>query len=160
MFLFGQDNLNFKKKNEFVIYIGHHGDKGAELADVILPSPAYTEQDGYYTNLEGKLQKSYKSSYPTGDAKEEWEILNILSFKIKKKNLFKDKNDLIDMMFNYLKLNNKKKLDKFNDSKFFEENIFVDVIDYYYSNVIARASKTMSECRNVKLNIKKTGTEG
>ena len=64
------------------------------------------------------------------------------------------------MMFNYLKLNNKKKLDKFNDSKFFEENIFVDVIDYYYSNVIARASKTMSECRNVKLNIKKTGTEG
>ena len=160
VFLFGQDNLNFKKKNEFVIYIGHHGDKGAELADVILPSPAYTEQDGYYTNLEGKLQKSYKSSYPTGDAKEEWEILNILSLKIKKKNLFKDKNDLIDMMFNYLKLNNKKKLDKFNDSKFFEENIFVDVIDYYYSNVIARASKTMSECRNVKLNIKKTGTEG
>ena len=32
--------------------------------------------------------------------------------------------------------------------------------DYYYSNVIARASKTMSECRNLKVDLKSTGTEG
>ena len=29
-----------------------------------------------------------------------------------------------------------------------------DEIDYYYSNVIARASKTMSECRNSLLKLK------
>ena len=32
--------------------------------------------------------------------------------------------------------------------------------DYYFSNVIARASKTMLDCNNSKLNIKRTGTEG
>ena len=42
----------FKKKNEFIIYQGSHGDKGAECADIILPGSAYTEQDGYFTNLE------------------------------------------------------------------------------------------------------------
>ena len=33
-------------------------------------------------------------------------------------------------------------------------------IDYYHSNVIARASKTMTECKNLRSNFKKTGTEG
>jgi NADH-quinone oxidoreductase subunit G len=35
-----------------------------KLPDIILPGAAYTEQSGYYTNLEGKLQKAYKASYP------------------------------------------------------------------------------------------------
>ena len=72
VYLLGQDNLKFKKQNEFVIYQGSHGDKGAEIADVILPGSAYTEQNGYFTNLEGKLQKAYKASYPPGEAKEDW----------------------------------------------------------------------------------------
>ena len=83
IFLFGQDNLNFLKKNEFIVYIGSHGDKGAEIADIVLPSPAYTEQNGYYTNLEGKMQKAYKATYPPGSAKEEWLILNDISKLIK-----------------------------------------------------------------------------
>ena len=56
------------RKNESH-YIGSHGDKGASIADVILPGATYTEQDGYFTNLEGKLQKAYKASYPPGEAK-------------------------------------------------------------------------------------------
>ena len=32
--------------------------------------------------------------------------------------------------------------------------------DYYYSNVIARASKTMLKCKSAKINFKSTGTEG
>ena len=35
-----------------------------EVADIILPGSAYTEQDGYFTNLEGKIQKCNKASYP------------------------------------------------------------------------------------------------
>ena len=35
-----------------------------------------------------------------------------------------------------------------------DEKIKVESIDYYYSNVIARASKTMNDCRNIKLNKK------
>ena len=160
LFLFGQDNFNFKKKDEFIIYIGSHGDKGAEMADVILPGTTYTEQDGYYTNLEGKIQKAYKATYPPGDAKEDWEIINELSELLKRKKIYKNKDELIDSMMNYLKMDqkfiNKDKI----ITEFFSEKIVIDSFDYYYSNVIARASKTMSECRNEKLNVKSTGTDG
>ena len=59
VYLLGQDNLRFTKKDEFIIYQGSHGDKGAEIADIILPGATYTEQNGHFTNLEGKLQKAY-----------------------------------------------------------------------------------------------------
>ena len=94
LFLFGQDNFNFKKKDEFIIYIGSHGDKGAEMADVILPGTTYTEQDGYYTNLEGKIQKAYKATYPPGDAKEDWEIINELSELLKRKKIIVNNKNL------------------------------------------------------------------
>ena len=160
IFLFGQDNLNFSKKNEFVVYIGSHGDKGAETADIVLPSPAYTEQNGYYTNLEGKIQKAYKATYPPGSAKEEWLILNELSKLIRNKVLFKDRNYLEDSLKNYLNTKKKYTLQSSENNNFIEEQIKTIQIDYFYSNVIARASKTMSECRNLRLNFKSTGTEG
>tara|TARA_Y100001970_G_scaffold193214_1_gene234835 strand:+ start:2131 stop:4158 length:2028 start_codon:yes stop_codon:yes gene_type:complete len=159
LFLVGQDSLKFKKKNEFVIYIGSHGDIGAENADVILPGSTYTEQDGYFTNLEGRIQKAYKASYPPGIAKEDWEIFNELSKLLKRKNLFKNKDDLINSMFNYLKLkSNNTNIQVKNEFK--KEIINIEPVDYYYSNVIARASKTMTDCRNAKIKLKKTGTEG
>ena len=161
VFLFGQDDLVFVKKEEFVVYIGSHGDKGAEMADVILPGAAYTEQDGHFTNLEGKIQKAYRASYPPGDAKEDYEIINDLSKFIKRKKLFTNKNELIDSLMNYLKLKNEKPNNITEQNiDFFKEKINVEHIDYYYTNVIARASLTMSECKNKKAEIKKTGTEG
>ena len=75
IFLLGQENLQFKKNKEYIIYVGSHGDRGAEMADIILPGSSYTEQDGYFTNLEGKIQKAYKASYPPGDAKEDLSII-------------------------------------------------------------------------------------
>ena len=160
LFLFGQDNLKFNKKNEFIIYVGSHGDNGAEMADVILPGAAYTEQDGYYTNLEGKIQKAYQASYPPGEAKEDWIIINELANLLKRKKLYKNKNELSDEMFNYLKKNNKSKNTNSTESIFINEEILVDKIDYYYSNVISRSSKTMTECRNEKIKIMSTATEG
>ncbi len=160
LFLFSQDNINFTKKNEFIIYIGSHGDRGADLADIILPGATYTEQDGYYTNLEGKIQKAFKASYPPGEAKEDWEIVNNLSELVKRKKLYKNKEELIDSMMNYIKLSNKNKIDEIENTEFFNEKILIDPIDYYYSNVIARSSVTMSECRNEKIKNKSTGTNG
>ena len=43
---------------------------------------------------------------------------------------------------------------------FNNEDLKVIFKDYYFSNVIARASKTMLDCNNAKLEIKRTGTEG
>ena len=163
VYLLGQDNLNFNKKNEFVIYQGSHGDKGAEIADVILPAAAYTEQSGHYTNLEGKVQKSYKASYPPGKSKEDWEIVNNLAEFMNNRKLFNDKDELESSMFNYLKLkkeNENKFKENLIEGKFIDQNLNVEFKEYYFSNVIARASKTMLDCYNSKLDIKKTGTEG
>ncbi len=160
IFLFAQENIKIKKTNTYIVYVGSHGDKGAEQADLILPGSTYTEQDGYFTNLEGKLQKAYKASYPPGVAKEDWEIINELSALIKRKNLYSNKNELIDSMFNYLNLHRDNKNFVNQKYDFINENINIDEFDYYHSNAIARASKTMSECKNSKINLKKTGTEG
>ena len=155
VFLLGQDSLKFKKNNEFIIYLGSHGDKGAEIADIILPGAAYTEQNGYYTNLEGKLQKAYKSSYPPNEAKEDWEIINEIAESINHRKLFNDKEELESSLLNYLNLFKKenilKKHSNIHNLDFIEEKIEINNIDYYYSNVVARASKTMFHCRNEKV---------
>jgi len=164
VFLMGQDNLKFNKKNEFVIYIGSHGDNGAELADIILPGAAYTEQSGHFTNLEGKLQKAYKASYPPGDAKEDWEIINNLAELMNNRKLFNDKDELESSMFNYINLKKEKQESSSNSkvdlSDFENEILKITYKDYYFSNVIARSSKTMLNCSNSKLEVKRTGTEG
>ena len=166
VYLVGQDNLKFEKKDEFIIYQGSHGDKGAELADIILPGSAYTEQDGFFTNLEGKIQKAYKASYPPGESKEDWLIINEIAEFMNNRKLFNDKDELESSMFNYLNLQKEKSSDTKNieendDANQFEnETLKIKIKDYYFSNVIARSSKTMIECNNSKLNFKSTGTEG
>ena len=163
IYLLGQDNLNFNKKDEFVIYQGTHGDKGAEIADIILPGAAYTEQSGHYTNLEGKIQKAFKASYPPVDAKEDWQIINEIAEKMNNRKLFNDKEELESSMFNYLKLKKERKLNlikNIDQNEFENENLKIEFKNYYFSNVVARASKTMLNCNNSKLNIKRTGTEG
>ena len=166
IYLLGQDNLDFDKKDEFIIYQGSHGDKGAEIADIILPGSAYTEQDGYFTNLEGKIQKAQKASYPPGDAKEDWQIINEIAEFMNNRKLFNDKDELESSMFNYLNLQKEKQddlIEKINNStneEFKNENLKIFIKDYYFSNVIARSSKTMIECNNSKINLKSTGTEG
>ncbi len=164
IYLLGQDNLVFSKKDEFIIYQGSHGDKGAEIADIILPGAAYTEQNGYFTNLEGRLQKAYKASYPPGEAKEDWLIINELAEFMNNRKLFNDKDELDSSMMNFLNLRkeNKDPLDKnlSFDETLKNEKLTVSCKEYYFSNIVARASKTMLDCYNSKLNVKLTGTDG
>ena len=163
VYLVGQDNLEFDKKDEFIIYQGSHGDKGAESADIILPGAAYTEQDGYFTNLEGKIQKAFKASYPPGEAKEDWQIINELAEFMNNRKLFNDKDELESSMFNFISLQQENKNEtekKISKENFIDERLIVENKDYYFSNVIARSSKTMLDCHNSKIEVKKTGTEG
>ena len=166
VYLIGQDNLNFDKENEFIIYQGSHGDRGAEIADIILPGSAYTEQDGYFTNLEGRIQKAQKASYPPGDAKEDWQIINELAEFMNNRKLFNDKDELESSMFNYLNLRKEKKSNSnqqnnsLQKSEFKVEELKINIKDYYLSNVITRSSKTMIECNDSKINFQSTGTEG
>ena len=77
--------------------------------------------------------------------------------------LFNDKEELESSMFNYLKLQQEKQITENKEQKisdFQNEKLNIQIKDYYFSNAIARSSKTMIECNNSKLNIKSTGTEG
>jgi NADH dehydrogenase (ubiquinone) Fe-S protein 1 len=82
LYLLGADetverNENFK--DTFIIYQGHHGDKGAELADVVLPGAAYTEKNGTYVNTEGRAQVGQFVVAPPGKSREDWQVLRALS---------------------------------------------------------------------------------
>lgn len=63
----------------FVVYQGHHGDAGAHRADVILPGAAYTEKDGLYVNMEGRVQEGRRAVFPPGEAREDWRVLRAFS---------------------------------------------------------------------------------
>ena len=155
LYFVGSDNLDFVKSNEFIIYQGSHGDRMAQIADVILPSPAYTEQNGLFINLEGRLQKSNKSTYPPGSSKEDWKIFNLILNNLKEDEKFKNfvelRTDTISKIKNHtdFDLLPKKTIQdlKFETGSFINEPIYVNEIDYYFSNSIARSSKTMSDCR-------------
>ncbi len=166
LYLLGSDNIEIKKSGQFIIYQGSHGDKGAELADVVLPSAAYTEQDGLYLNLEGRVQECKKASYPIGDSLEDWKVFNLILKKMKKVdqlNSFENlKKESISLVKNFSNINelpkNIIKDNKKNASNFFEEEVLIRELDYYYTNSISRASKTMSECRQISKNLPITGT--
>ncbi len=166
LYLLGSDNLEFQKNDEFVVYQGSHGDRGAEIADLILPSATYTEQNGLYENLEGRIQECKKASYPIGEALEDWKIFNQIIKKLGSKD-YKVKFDelrkeVLETAQNFSGINElpKKSLIKTNniETSFFSEKIFVRELDYYYTNSISRSSKTMSECRQIRQKIKKDGT--
>jgi len=166
LYLVGSDNIEIKKNDEFIIYQGSHGDRNAEIADVILPSPTYTEQDGLFENLEGRVQECRKASYPTNEATEDWKIFNLINNNLYQSNLFNDFLSIrklalkeipnfseIDLLPKKNKISNQGSSEVISDEK-----IEIKPIDYYFSNSIARASKTMSDCRNVIHNNKKNGT--
>ena len=77
--------------------------------------------------------------------------------------LFNDNEELESSMFNYLNLQkekqNKEYINQFS-KEFINEKLKINIKPYYFSNIIARCSKTMIECNNSKLNLKSTGTEG
>ncbi|MBM3468553.1 MAG: NADH-quinone oxidoreductase subunit G [Alphaproteobacteria bacterium] len=80
LYLLGADEIPMNELgNTFVIYQGHHGDKGAHRADVILPGAAYTEKSATYVNTEGRPQRTTQAILPPGQAKEDWRIIRALS---------------------------------------------------------------------------------
>ncbi len=80
LYLLGADEIDTSDLGTaFVVYQGHHGDRGAARADVILPGAAYTEKDGIYVNTEGRVQLGRRAVFPPGDAREDWKILRALS---------------------------------------------------------------------------------
>ena len=66
-------------KDCFVVYQGHHGDAGAEMADCVLPGAAYTEKQATYVNMEGRAQQTIAALTPPGMARQDWKIIRAIS---------------------------------------------------------------------------------
>lgn len=78
VYLLGADDVK-PPPGAFVIYQGHHGDAGAQAADLVLPGAAYTEKSATYVNTEGRVQRTARAVDPPGDAREDWSVLVAIS---------------------------------------------------------------------------------
>ena len=84
MLALGADELDFDAfADSLKVYIGHHGDKGAHAADIVLPAASFAEKDGTYVNTEGRVQFAEKAVFAPGDAREDWTILRALADALK-----------------------------------------------------------------------------
>ena len=106
-----------------------------------------------------------KSILPSWTSIRGWKILKNICIALKKDKLFNSFNTLreevLNSIINFTKINNLPKYkspQKKTNNNFIDEKIYINQIDYYFSNAISRASKVMSECRSIKLNTLKSGT--
>jgi NADH-quinone oxidoreductase subunit G len=100
LFNLGADELDLSQRDSksTIIYIGSHGDRGASQADIVLPGAAWSEKDGIYVNMEGRVQHGQRASFPPGDAREDWAILRALSAVLGKTLAFDDQASLRDAL--------------------------------------------------------------
>jgi len=154
VYLLAADEIDMSKLGKaFVIYQGHHGDAGANRADVILPGAAYTEKPGTYVNTEGRVQQGQRASYPPGDAREDWAILRALSERLGKPlpydTLDQVRARLVAVNRNFAALERQAPgaWGAFGTAGTAGDAPFVSPIaNFYMTDPISRASRTMAEC--------------
>ncbi len=136
----------------FVIYVGSHGDAGASRADLILPAAAFTEQNGLFVNTEGRIQEARRAVFPKGEAREDWAIFRALSAQMGKVLPYDSQGQLRKQ----LALDHKAFAGAMGDPAFNPEALgelgpvdaipFAPAPNFWLTNPVARASRTMVEC--------------
>ena len=156
LFLLGADEIDVESR-AFVVYIGTHGDRGAQRADIILPGAAYTEKSGIYVNTEGRVQMAGRAAFPPGDAREDWAILRALSEAAGSKLPYDSLTQLRGALFKaFPHLQRIGEIAPSNSDDIrkvamrggaMDKAPFRSPIeDFYLANPIARASAVMAEC--------------
>ncbi|AKM07375.1 NADH-quinone oxidoreductase subunit NuoG [Pelagerythrobacter marensis] len=148
----GADEVDWSAFDQSLkVYIGHHGDKGAHAADIILPAASYAEKDGTYVNTEGRVQFAEKAVFAPGDAREDWTILRALADALGVEVGFDSFAELQAAMIAEVPalgeegLADYGKLPKAKSVKA-EGRISYPIADFYLTNPIARASAVMQQC--------------
>src|SRR5712691_4770823 len=154
LYLLGADELDLADTGAaFVVYQGHHGDRGAARADVVLPGAAYTEKDATYVNTEGRVQLGRRAVFPPGEAREDWAILRALSGALGRPLPFDSLAELRTRMRAAHPLFGE--IDRIAPAEWgsFGEMGPVDpapfhypIADFYRTDPISRASPTMAQC--------------
>ena len=148
----GADEVDYAKfAGSMIVYIGHHGDKAAHAADVILPGSAYTEKAGTYVNTEGRVQFADKAVFAPGDAREDWTILRAMADALGVNVGFNSFDELRAAMVAAVPALGREGLadcgalpkGKAGASGTIEA---YPIKDFYLTNPIARASETMQRC--------------
>jgi NADH dehydrogenase (ubiquinone) Fe-S protein 1 len=157
-------------KNSFVVYQGHNGDIGAELADLVLPGFAYTEKQATYVNMEGRVQQTLAAVSPMNTlAREDWKIVRAVSELIDKTlpydSLLELRERVRDMAphlvrHSYLRIEPSTLIDprrranvgvKLNGKAKLTPKL-LDMAQYYQTDAISRNSKTMAKCVDAVVN--------
>ncbi|MEJ2407792.1 MAG: NADH-quinone oxidoreductase subunit NuoG [Novosphingobium sp.] len=148
----GADEVDYTRfADSMIVYIGHHGDKGAHAADVILPAAAYTEKAGTYVNTEGRVQWADKAVFAPGDAREDWTILRALADAFGVSVGFDSFEELRSSMISEVPALGIEGLADYGSvlpagGGSASGLIAYPVKDFYMTNPIARASATMQQC--------------
>lgn len=140
----------------FVIYQGHHGDAGAARADVVLPGAAYTEKDATWVNTEGRAQHGWRAHFPPGEAREDWAIVRALSERLGHVLPYDSLADVRDAMAAASPVFARVGEIVPADWTAFGESgtagsapLTPAVSNFYVTDVIGRASRTMAQCAAV-----------
>jgi NADH-quinone oxidoreductase subunit G len=150
----GADEMDYAAfAGSLKVYIGHHGDKGAAAADIILPGASYAEKDGTYVNTEGRVQYAEKAVFAPGDAREDWTILRALADALGVNVGFDSFSALQGAMFAAVPALGEEGLADYgalpkadSGAKFEGEIAGYPVKDFYLTNPVARASDVMQQC--------------
>ncbi|MDR3436660.1 NADH-quinone oxidoreductase subunit NuoG [Telmatospirillum sp.] len=170
VYLLGADEIDMARLGKaFVVYQGHHGDAGAHRADVILPGAAYTEKNATYVNTEGRVQRTRLAVFPPGEAKEDWKILRALSEALGQKLPYDNIGEVRARMavanpvFGGTDVLEPAPWGPFGAEGTPSSEPLVSPIDnFYMTDAISRASKTMAVCTATFVGCahERTGTHG
>ena len=150
-------------RDAFVVYQGHHGDVGAQYADVVLPGVAYTEKGTTWINTEGRAQLGRAAISSPGASREDWKIIKALSELMGKPLPYEDVIAIRDRLWEispsltrYDELESPSPISvglgiaqlASRGSSLQEKNEpFIKIIEnFYQTDPISRASVTMANC--------------
>ena len=148
----GADEVDYAKfAGSMIVYIGHHGDKGAHAADIILPGAAFSEKPGTYVNTEGRVQRADKAVFAPGDAREDWTILRAMADALGVSVGFDSFDALRGAMAKAVPALGGEGLADYGalpKGKAGAKGVIeaYPIKDFYLTNPIARASETMQRC--------------
>lgn len=167
IWLLGADEINEADipKDAFVVYQGHHGDKGAQIADIVLPGAAYTEKNATYVNTEGRVQLTRAATSLPGAARIDWKIIRAASEFLGAPLPYDDVAALRDRMVEISpalavydvvepvalqQLSKVQLVDQNKGAKASGTPLKLPIENFYFTDVISRSSPTMARCSAAK----------
>ncbi|KAL4903545.1 hypothetical protein BDW74DRAFT_169039 [Aspergillus multicolor] len=167
VWLLGADEVNQSEipSDAFIVYQGHHGDRGAQIADVVLPGAAYTEKSGTYINTEGRVQVTRAATSMPGASRDDWKIIRAASEFLNTPLAYDDIEALRDRMeeispvmrrydvvepTSLAQLSKVQLVDQNKGSQVISSPFRKVIEDFYFTDSISRSSPTMARASAAK----------